>query len=97
MLKGAKETMRKEIEEMRAKMSQQTENINKVTEIIKKEPNGNSEAASTIIDIKSSLEVFSNRTEQTEDAGNVNTGQLKISPLRSRKVAVPEGGGEGKG
>lgn len=94
MLKGAKETMRKEIEEMRAKMSQQTENINKVTEIIKKEPNGNSEAASTIIDIKSSLEVFSNRTEQTEDAGNV---KLKISPLRSRKVAVPEGGGEGKG
>ena len=69
MLKDTKETMKsinlgneggksQQIENINREL---IENINKQTEIMKREPNRNSETASTITEMKSSLEVFNSR------------------------------------
>lgn len=86
VLKELKETMGKELKEIRKTMHGQNENINKETETVKRNQIKNMELKSIITEIKNWLEKFNNKLEQAGDrTWKLKVGQLKLFSLRSRK------------
>lgn len=81
MLQELKETIDKELKEIRKAMSHQIENINKEIEIAKSEQIEILEWKNTITETKNSLEEFSSRCEKSEE---------RISRLQDRSIKITQ-------